>query len=47
MKIQPGVGVGSVKYGMLENDLVQLLGKPDKVDKEEYVQGSGDWHREL
>ncbi len=47
MKIVPGIGLGEIKYGMAENDVVQLLGKPDKIDEEEYVEGGGDWHREF
>ena len=47
MKIQPGIGIGSIKYGITEDELIQILGKPDKIDEEEYVEESGDWHRVL
>lgn len=47
MNIVPGIGIGEIQYGMTEDDLIKLLGKPDKIDVEEYVEGSGDWHRVL
>ncbi len=47
MNIVPGSGIGEIKYGMAEDDVVKLLGKPDKIDEEEYVEESGDWHRIL
>jgi hypothetical protein len=47
MKILPGIGVGSIQYGMLEKDIVSNLGKPDRVEESEYVEGTGDWNKEL
>lgn len=47
MKILPGTGIGEIKYGMAEKDVISFLGKPDRVDESEYVEGTGDWHREL
>lgn len=47
MKIIPGIGIGNIQYGIIEKELVQIMGNPDKIDEEEYVEGSGDWHREL
>ncbi|WP_444921579.1 hypothetical protein ACJJID_03970 [Microbulbifer sp. CnH-101-G] len=47
MRIHPGVGVGVVEYGITEKELISIIGDPDKIDEEEYVQGSGDWHRVL
>ena len=47
MKIIPGIGIGEIKYGMYEKDIISILGRPDKVDESEYVEGTGDWNREL
>ena len=47
MNIVPGVGVDETQYGMTEDEVIGILGKPDKIDEEEYVEGSGNWHREL
>ncbi|MFT4927501.1 MAG: hypothetical protein ACI8WB_003612 [Phenylobacterium sp.] len=47
MNITPGVGVGQAKFGITETDLINLLGKPDIIELEEYIEGAGDWYREL
>ncbi|USD20465.1 hypothetical protein MJO52_15475 [Microbulbifer variabilis] len=47
MNIEPGVGIGEIKYGIFEKDLIRILGNPDRIEKGEYVEGSGDWHRVL
>ena len=47
MNIEPGIGLGEIKYGIKEDDLIALLGKPDRIEESEYVEGSGDWHRQL
>ncbi|MCX7554758.1 hypothetical protein OS175_12825 [Marinicella sp. S1101] len=47
MKILPGNGIGNVQFGMLEKEIISSLGKPDRVDESEYVEGTGDWNREL
>lgn len=47
MKIEPGIGLGEIKYGINEDDLISLLGKPDRIEESEYVEGTGNWHREL
>jgi len=47
MNIVPGIGVGEIEYGMTEEEVIKHLGKPDKIDEEEYVEGTGDWHRVL
>lgn len=45
MEINPGIGIGSIKFGISEDQLVSILGKPDQVDEAEYVEGHSDWHR--
>ncbi|QLI81603.1 hypothetical protein HZU75_08695 [Chitinibacter fontanus] len=47
MNIIPGIGIGKIKYGMYEHEVIDLLGKPDRVDESEYVEGMGNWYREL
>ncbi len=47
MNILPGIGIGEIRYGMREKEIISLIGKPDRVDETEYIEGSGDWHREL
>ena len=47
MIINPGIGIGTIKFGITEKDLIVCLGEPDVVDEEEYIEGSGDWYREL
>lgn len=45
MKIKPGIGVGEIRYGILETELIELLGQPDSISNEEYLKGTGDWHK--
>ena len=45
MKIKPGIGIGPIKYGISEHELITILGFPDKIEEEEHVKDSGDWHR--
>ena len=47
MEISTGVGVGPIKFGMKENEVVSILGSPDDLDELEGVEGEGDWYREL
>jgi hypothetical protein len=47
MQIKPGIGIGSIKFGISESNLIELLGEPDFIDVEEYIEGKGDWHRVL
>lgn len=47
MNIVPGVGIGPIEYGITEEELISIIGEPDKIDEEEYVEGTGDWHRVL
>jgi len=47
MDILPGVGVGEIKFGMLEPDVISILGKPDEIKEDEYASGSGDIYRML
>ena len=35
MNILPGIGIGSIKYGITELELIANLGKPDKVIEED------------
>ncbi|WHI45257.1 hypothetical protein [Microbulbifer sp. VAAF005] len=32
---------------MVEKEIISFFGKPDRIDESEYVEGNGDWHREL
>ncbi|WP_444927079.1 hypothetical protein [Microbulbifer sp. TRSA002] len=47
MNILSGIGIGEIRYGMIEKEVISFLGKPDRVEESEYVEGKGDWHREL
>lgn len=47
MNINPGVGLGEIKFGIKVEELVQILGKPDRVDEKEYINGAEDWYRVL
>lgn len=47
MNIEPGIGVGPVKFGMTEDELVELLGEPSIIEQEEYIEDKGGWHRVL
>lgn len=47
MEIKPGIGVGEVHYGMTEQEVISKLGRPDRVDESEYVEGIGNINREL
>jgi len=47
MNIQPGIGIGQIKFGISEEQLIAVLGKPLFVKEGEYVENSGDYNREL
>jgi hypothetical protein len=47
MNIVPGIGIGPIKYGISEEELISIMGNPDRIDEEEYLEGNGDWHRVL
>lgn len=47
MDIKPGIGIGIIKFGLHESDIVSILGSPDLVEEEEYVIDSGYWYRML
>ncbi|NRA72236.1 MAG: hypothetical protein HRU24_14550 [Gammaproteobacteria bacterium] len=47
MKILPGVGIGSVKFGMKEDEVIEILGVPDETEELEHIEGENDWYREL
>lgn len=47
MNIQPGIGISQIKFGISEEQLIAVLGKPLSVTEGEYVENSGDYNREL
>ena len=47
MEIKPGIGIGEIKFGITEEELIKLLGKPHRVKCGEYVKNSGDLNLEL
>ena len=47
MEIKPGIGIGQIKFGISEEELVALLGQPYSIKEGEYVENSGDLNREL
>lgn len=46
MEIKPGIGVGLIKFGINEQELEKILGKPKLVKEGEYVENSGDLNLE-
>lgn len=47
MEIKPGIGIGEIKFGITEDELIRLLGKPHYIKYGEYIKDSGDLNREL
>jgi len=47
MNIKPGIGIGSIKYGINEEELSSIFGTPDKIEEQEYIPEKGDWSRDL
>ena len=47
MNILPGIGVGLIRFGVTENDVIAIFGTPDLVEQCEYIEGAGDWHKTL
>ena len=47
MNITQGIGGVQAKFGITETDLIALLEEPDIIELEEYIEGTGDWYREL
>ncbi|NRB40739.1 MAG: hypothetical protein HRU20_20095 [Pseudomonadales bacterium] len=47
MQIIPGIGIGAIRFGISETDLIDSLGKPDEIDELEHIEGNDDWYREL
>jgi hypothetical protein len=47
MDIKPGIGIGQIKFGISEEQLIAILGKPIFVKEGEYIEKSGDYSREL
>lgn len=47
MEIIPGVGIGCIKFGMSQSEVINVLGKPDEINEFEYVEGEHDWYFEL
>lgn len=45
MEINSGIGIGKIKFGIPESELISQLGEPDKIEEEEYVIDSGYWYR--
>ncbi len=31
MKIKPGIGIGDIKFGMTQDEVVKILGEPDRI----------------
>jgi len=46
MEIKPGIGVGQIKFGIYEQDLERILGKPELIKEGEYIENSDDINRE-
>jgi hypothetical protein len=45
MKINPGVGVGALRFGQSEAEVEALIGTPDRVEEERYEGDSSlAWH---
>lgn len=46
MDVNLGTGIGSIKFGMTEDDLVSILGNPDQIGEFTHVEGMDDWYKE-
>ena len=44
--IELGIGIGSLKFGMLPNQVIEILGEPDEKMKEEYSKEDPDFFSE-
>lgn len=47
MIIKPGVGLGPIKFGFTEGQVIGVLGEPEHSFEKEYVKGCDNWKREL
>jgi len=47
MQIIPGVGLGSIKFGFTEEGIINEIGKPDRIEDQQYIEGSEEWNRDL
>ena len=47
MNIKPGIGIGPIKFGITEKVLIAQLGSPTSIKEQEYIEGTGNWCREL
>ena len=47
MKISPGIGIGVIKFGIKESQLISILGIPEEIMEAEYIEGSGNWYKVL
>lgn len=45
--IQPGIGMGKIRFGMLEDEVRNILGEPSGSEHREYIDGYGNWYKEL
>lgn len=45
MEILPGVGIGDIRFGMVEREVIHFLGEPDEINDFEYVENEA--YREL
>ncbi|GEM_PF-184704 len=47
-KIEPGFGLGSIKFGMLPSDILEVLGRPNQIEVHSYSTDKKDlrenWH---
>ena len=45
--IEPGIGIGEIKFGLTEDELMSILGAPTRSEHCEYIEGRGDWYKDL
>ena len=45
MDVNLGIGIGSIKFGMTEDELVSILGEPDEIGEFLHVEGMNDWYK--
>jgi hypothetical protein len=46
MDVNLGIGIGSIKFGMTEDELVSILGEPDEIGEFFNVEGMDDRYKE-
>ena len=47
MKINPGIGAGEIEFGFTIDEVVNILGKAQRLEESESIEGSGYWSRDL